>query len=263
MSPKSIIRLTNIIGVISIILLLYWVFAYMINEVFEMRIFRENISQTFALSVLGILALMGGALIINVMFNLTRIAQKLNNDEQKETLNSSKKYLVMLILGFPIIAGLMVLGNHLSNKKKEKYMLHSAENILNNNLDVMPYISNYSYNLNWLRFANEFCTYQADHTSHFHRLDIITSDTLFGKSVLMSNYYRIRPDTILPVKKSYTAQFDNEIENYLHDALKGRTKEFRFDSHDGSFILYYPLTVGEHTVVFLFSDYMSYGKFGR
>jgi Na+-driven multidrug efflux pump len=105
--------------VASIILLLYWVFAYTINEVFEMRIFRENISQTFALSVLGIVALMGGALIINVMFNLTRIAKKLNNDEQKETLNSSKKYLVMLLLGFPIIAGFMVLGNHLSNKKKE------------------------------------------------------------------------------------------------------------------------------------------------
>jgi Na+-driven multidrug efflux pump len=105
--------------VAAIILLLYWIFAYTVNEVFELRIFRENISETFALSVMGIIALMGGALIINVMFNLTRIAQKLNNDEQKQTLKSSKKFMVILILGFPLIAGLMLLGNHLNNKKKE------------------------------------------------------------------------------------------------------------------------------------------------
>jgi hypothetical protein len=142
-------------------------------------------------------------------------------------------------------------------------MLHSVENILNNNLDVMPYISNYSYNLDWLRFAHEFCNDQTNQVSDFRSIDIIASDTLFGKSVLMSNFYRIRPDTILPEKKSYAAQFDSEIENYLSDALNGLTKEIRFDSDGGDFILYYPFTMGENTVVFLFWDYRSYGKFGR
>ena len=41
------------------------------------------------MSVLGILALMAGALIINIMFNLTRIAQKHNED--KTTTSNSKK----------------------------------------------------------------------------------------------------------------------------------------------------------------------------
>ena len=63
---------------LSILLLIYWVFVVIAVQVFGFKIFRENISQTFAMSILGIFALMVGSLIINVMFNLTRIAERHN-----------------------------------------------------------------------------------------------------------------------------------------------------------------------------------------
>jgi hypothetical protein len=76
MNNKTLVRLSNIIGIVSIILLVYWVFVFVSIEVFGLKVFRENMTETFYLSVVGILALMLGALIINVMFNLTRIAEK-------------------------------------------------------------------------------------------------------------------------------------------------------------------------------------------
>ena len=78
MNLKTLVKLSNIIGTISIILLIYWVFTFVSIQVFGLRVFRENMTETFYMSVLGILALMSGALIINVMFNLTRIAEKHN-----------------------------------------------------------------------------------------------------------------------------------------------------------------------------------------
>jgi len=81
MNLKTLVKLSNVVAAISIVLLIYWVFVFISVEVFGLKIFRENISQTFGMSVLGILALMGGSLMINVMFNLTRIAQKHNQDD--------------------------------------------------------------------------------------------------------------------------------------------------------------------------------------
>ena len=97
MNNKTIVRLSNIIGITSIILLVYWVFIFISITVFGLKFFRENLTETFYLSVVGILALMLGALIINVMFNLTRIAEKHNLDDINKTNTASKK--LGLILG--------------------------------------------------------------------------------------------------------------------------------------------------------------------
>ncbi len=90
MNLKSLVKLSNIIALISIVLLVYWVFIFVSVEVFGFKVFRENISQTFAMSVLGIFVLMAGSSMINVMFNLTRIAQKHNLDEIVEAKRVSK-----------------------------------------------------------------------------------------------------------------------------------------------------------------------------
>lgn len=91
MNYKTLVKLSNIIGIISIILLVYWVFVFISMTVFGLKIFRENITETFYLSVVGVLALMLGSLIINVMFNLTRIAEKHNQDELSVPKQVNKK----------------------------------------------------------------------------------------------------------------------------------------------------------------------------
>ena len=99
MTPKQLVRISNIIGIVAILLLVYWVFSFITIEVFGLKVFKKNMTETFYLSVLGILALMAGALIINVMFNLTRIAQKHDNSEIIDKPNK-KAFAILLFYAF-------------------------------------------------------------------------------------------------------------------------------------------------------------------
>nr|WP_174506740.1 hypothetical protein [Acinetobacter sp. Marseille-Q1620] len=83
MNAKFLVKISNIIGLVSIVLLIYWVFTFVLIQVFGLKVFREYMTNTFAMSILGIIALMAGALMLNIMFNLTRIAER--NDEVKTT----------------------------------------------------------------------------------------------------------------------------------------------------------------------------------
>ncbi len=57
MNIKQLVKISNIIALISIILLVYWVFIFIIAVVFGIKIFRENITEIFGFSILGILAI--------------------------------------------------------------------------------------------------------------------------------------------------------------------------------------------------------------
>ena len=76
MNAKKLVKATNIIGMTAVVLLVYWVFVLILTSVFGLRIFREHITEIFAMSILGILAVMAGALMLNIMLNLTRIAER-------------------------------------------------------------------------------------------------------------------------------------------------------------------------------------------
>lgn len=104
MNNKFLVKLSNAIGLISIVLLVYWVFTFIVITVFNFKVFRENMTETFYLSVLGIIALMLGSLIINIMLNLTRIAEKHNKDVELKKSGSKKLWLAGILL-FPLIFG--------------------------------------------------------------------------------------------------------------------------------------------------------------
>ena len=45
MNPKKLVKISNTIGAISIVLLIYWVFVFITIEVFGLKVFKENITQ--------------------------------------------------------------------------------------------------------------------------------------------------------------------------------------------------------------------------
>ena len=72
MNAKNLVKACNMVGVVAILLLAYWVFAFILIQVFGLKVFREHISETFSLSVLGIIVLMAAVLMLNIMFLCTR-----------------------------------------------------------------------------------------------------------------------------------------------------------------------------------------------
>jgi len=264
MSNKSLVRLSNIIGIISIILLVYWVFVFISITVFGLKVFRENITETFYLSVVGILALMFGSLIINVMFNLTRIAEKHNQDDLNVSKRTSKKLGLIFGLSFPLVFGLLFGGDYLTSKKKEKMLIASAKSIIDNNEEKSDRLVNYSFNEKWIKETTDILDLYSKTDKHFPYVSVIVSDSLDNSQVFLGfRYYNGNlNDTIYPVKKNFIQQTTKVEREYLDNVFYKNLDKVRFSASDGRYELFYPYFKNEKKIVLYFSDYQRYGKIG-
>ena len=95
MNATWIVRLTNRIALFFVALLIFWVMIYMVNSIFDLKIFQQHIADAFVMSILAIFAILGSILMLNIMFNLSRIADaKQGINEPNSTQNETVKYFV-------------------------------------------------------------------------------------------------------------------------------------------------------------------------
>ncbi|MDR0793048.1 MAG: hypothetical protein LBE82_07045 [Chitinophagaceae bacterium] len=207
MNNKSLVKLSNIIGIVSIILLVYWVFIYISITVFGLKVFRENITETFNFSVLGILALMFGSLMINVMFNLTRIAEK-HNQDNVTSVKAFKKIWLILGLSFPIVLGLLFGGDYLTSKKKEKMLIASAKSIIESNPEKSDKLLNYNFDKKWITETSNILDIYSKTDTYFPSVEVIVTDNIDNSQAFLSfsTYDKISTDTTQPRKKDYIRQ---------------------------------------------------------
>ncbi|MCL1911341.1 MAG: hypothetical protein FWG13_03965 [Leptospirales bacterium] len=268
MNSKSLVKLSNIIGIISIILLVYWVFIFIAITVFQLKIFRQNITEIFYMSVLGILALMLGALIINVMFNLTRIAEKHNNDGLNVSGVASKKLWLTFGLSFPIIFGLLLGGDFLTSKKKEKMLIASAKSIIESNPEKSAKLVNYHFDNRWIIETGDILAVFSKTDSYFPHVTVIANDTLDNAPVFLGfgQYYHSRIENKTQVekveKKDYIRATTKEEREYLQKVFQENYKEVRFSASHGKYELFYPYFKDGKKIVLYFSDRQQYGKIG-
>ena len=263
MNPKQLVRLSNIIGIIAIVLLIYWVFAFITIEVFGLKVFRENLTETFYMSVLGILALMAGALIINIMFNLTRIAQKHNHDEQ--TTKTSKKVGWILLASFPVLLLFLFGGDYLTSSKKERLLVASAKSIIETNTKKSDHLLNYRFDEDWIEKTEDILEILSKTDDHFPHVSILVRDSIDNEPVFLgfTSYHRgTSTDTIPPVKKTFIRKTTQAERDYLNKVFVNGYDDYLYSSHDGRYELFYPYSNGQKRVVIYFSEYQRYGKIG-
>lgn len=104
MNHDTLIRITNRIAVYATaaLTLIYWAFVFLLITVFDLKIFRERMTETFFLSLLGIFAILGGALMLNVMSNLSKISTAVSSRNEPENKRGKpyKRRLIAIILSF-------------------------------------------------------------------------------------------------------------------------------------------------------------------
>jgi len=125
MDSKKIVNLTNRVAYFSVALLAYWVFIFVVITVFDFKVFKENITQEFYLSILGIFALLSGAIILNIMLNMTRISECMEEKRSEilpEVERNGKKLMFAIGL-FPVIVALLFLGDYARSIKKKDHLL--------------------------------------------------------------------------------------------------------------------------------------------
>lgn len=263
MNPKQLVKLSNGIGLVAILLLIYWVFIFITINIFGLKIFKEYISQTFYLSVLGILALMGGALIINIMFNLTRIAEKHNQDQN--VLNFGSKLGWLFLLSFPVLLGLLFLGDHLSSEKKERMLINSAESIILSNEKKTAHLGNYKFQEDWILETKHILNILSKTDDNFPHISIIVKDSIDNEPAFLgfTRYYNGKAhDTILPQKQYFINKTTKQEREYLNKVFDTDFDEKRYSSYNGKYELFIPYSKGKREVVMYFSEYQRYGKMG-
>lgn len=252
MNMKKLVKLTNVIGIVSVLLLVYWVFAFILAQVFGLRVFREHISEMFAMSVLGIIALMAGALMLNIMLNLTRIAER-----NQETAAGGKKTAWLLLALFPLLAALLFGGNYLSEQRKQQILLQSAERIVQSG-DTAA-LADYRFDLPYILQTADTLKLMEKENTAFRSVSLIAPDTIGGKPVYLAFYdeadsYRnltgVQPaadgffakeqDRVKTVRKiNHIYAADLAEREYLQQVFAGQGG-VRFQADGGNYTLYYP-----------------------
>ena len=262
--------MTTNVALVSIVLLLYWVFAFVSITVFNFKIFRENLTQIFYLSVLGILALICGSLAVNIVLNLSRIADALS--EQKPTLPSpgtspsmsrGKLYSALLIVSFPLLFALLYFGDHVNSLKKERYLIEAASHLIENNRPDIEKLSKYSFDRTYAIEAAKLLKVLGKQNEHFPEVAVILRDVVGEKPVFLSfTSYENWTEKEGRDKADFLYPCSEEEREYLSKAFAGEVEAPLFSSADGAYELYQPIRTSKGVIVMYFNDRSQYGKFG-
>ncbi len=265
MNRNRIIKLTTVIALASIVLLIYWVFMFVSITVFDFKIFRENLTEAFYLSVLGIFSLISGALIVNVIFNLSKIADALEGGNPNiETVNKKAPVLrILFILSFPLLFALMYFGDAASSVKKEKYLVSSAETVINNNREDVDFLTDYTFTSSYVEETARRLRLISREDEHFPSVSVIHMDTINGsEKFLLFSMYTQWDKYKGSVKSDFLFSCSKEEREYLHDIFEKKEKGHSFSAADGHYELYFPLETEKGRAVLYFSDASRYGKIG-
>lgn len=70
---------------------------------------------------------MFGALMINIMLNLTKISKYIDKSENNQKVRKVGFSSILIILNFSLIFGLLYVGDKLTSNKKERYLIKLAQ----------------------------------------------------------------------------------------------------------------------------------------
>ncbi|MBI5675679.1 MAG: hypothetical protein HZC48_07645 [Nitrospirae bacterium] len=266
MNHDRLIRVTNRVAVFATFALFYWVFVFLIITAFDLKIFKEYMTQIFYLSLLSIFAILGGAIVLNVMSNLSKISTLLSeqrgNNAQIQKL--SRTTLIAIALSFPLLCGLLFAGNTLSAEKKKNMLIAAAQTLISENQTELASLSDYEFSKEYVKKAEKTLAVIKKIDKYFPEVVLILPDDIDKKRVFLGfgtrEYFYDKDEVVEKPKFIYSASHDERL--YLDRAFSGQEKNYKFSYRQGNYELYFPVQINGKNMVLFFSDYQQYGKFG-
>lgn len=298
MNHKQLVKATNLIAILGILGLMYWVFGFILIQVFGLKVFEKNLTEMFGFSILGILAVLAGSLILNIMLNLTRIAEQKENPITAPAPITAKSYtgrfIVLGVAMFGVIAGGLFWGDYATSQRKFALMQTSANQVVEKYHDSLAFLGEYHFEKSWIDKANSHIELLQVTDSNIHGASIIVPDAIgkdkvylaFGESqpihIGLPNSEELKSgnvttfeavDAVAGVDTSTTisthryfkkSDFIFATDTAKHDILDkmfaGQSTPHH-SSYDGRYEMFYPYQVDGKTVAVLYlTDYMAYGK---
>jgi len=258
----NVVKITNKIALITVALLMYWVFIFISSSVFGFKVFKENMTEIFMMSILGIFAILSGSIILNIMFNLTAIAE--GREKEKSEDKKSQKGPIFAFFGSLIVIFLLLYAGDLATSmKKENYLVSSASDLLKEQKEIIERLSDYSFSKEYIESASQDIKILSKVEEKFPRVTVIAIDSIDGKPLLLgfTSYMRFGKDEKAR-KADYILSTSSEERQYLHSIFNGEIAKHRFSSNDGKYEIYYPVKTNKGTIVIHLSQHSRYGKIG-
>jgi len=268
MKSENIIKYTNRVAIFSVGLMTYWVFIFVCITVFDFKVFRENLTEAFYLSILGIFALLGGAIILNIMLNMTKISETLAQRGEVVTVpqESSNKRMFIILLSFPLIFVLLFAGDYSSAQRKKLHLAETAEFLVMENKKTIDKLSKYSFSKEYIESAYDSLKVLSKVEEKFPNIQVIVQDEISTKQVYLHvgqwcNWCN-KENKVTLKKEDYIFSTSKEERIYLSKVFNDSSTLVKFSSNDGKSELYFPVKTEFGTIVLYLSDRQRYGKIG-
>lgn len=265
MNHSFIIKTTNRIALYASVALLYWVLIFLTITIFDLKIFRGHMTEIFYLSILGIFAILGGSIVLNVMSNLSKISEAITEQfgAPSPVARRSRLKIYIAIASMPLIVSLLFLGNELSAQKKKEMLVSAAQAMVAESSSELGILAHYEFGPSYIQEAAKILSVMEKIDKNFPEAMVIVPDQIGTKSVFMvfqSHLYNESNEEV--AKQNYIFSSASEDRTYLQSVFSSGNTDMRFLANGGNYELYLPVQAGNKTIVLYFSDLQRYGKFG-
>lgn len=255
-------KLTNRIALVAVVLLIYWVFIFVATQVFGFRVFKENITQAFGMSIMGIFVVLLGAVILNIMYNLTSIAEAKSGVVPQSKPVNIKLASIAIAVSFIVIFVALYIGDIATSKSKESRLISSAESLVQEQFDVIEKIAEYEFTEEYLITVKSSINLLSKIDESFPRVTAILRGEIEGEKVLLgfNGYFSGKFEDKSP--SDFILGTSSEEREYLHSVFDEADNKHHFSSNDGRYEIYFPVKTAKGIIVLHLSEFNRYGKIG-
>jgi hypothetical protein len=260
-SDMNIAKITNRVALVTVVLMIYWVFIFISTQVFGFRIFREHITDLFGMSILGIFAILAGAVILNIMYNLSAIADARAAEKTVTRSFNDKTILIAALASFVFLFGALYIGDALNSRRQETRLVEAANSLVKERIDVITKIADYNFSRSYVQSIEKSLLLLEKIDEAFPQVTAILIDEIDGKRILMGfsgRSYQLN-DELDRVKFVLSTSADERA--YLYEVFEGKSMNHRFTSKNGRYEIYVPVQTAKGMVVLHLSEWARYGKY--
>jgi nitrogen fixation/metabolism regulation signal transduction histidine kinase len=241
MNSKKMVKLSNAIAFYSAWALVYWIILFITANVFGLSIFKGYTAAILYFTIRGIVVLMVGALILNIMFNLSRMADKTEESSPKK----DKLHMIIFLATLPALVCLLFFGNFLSAKNIEKNLNKSADEIAETYAPELTRISRYAFTKEWINNAANVLKIMEKTDQNFNDVYVVLPDEINKtKTFLTFDAKGISMDRAVTLDKiDYIEKTTPQERAYFESVFDGEYTERFFSSKDPYRYEYYKLFV--------------------
>ena len=202
----DMIRIINKIALISVVLLIYWVFAYISSTFFDFKVFREHMVEIFLFNLLGIFAVLFGAIILNVMFNLTAVAEW-HSKRERNPQTVSKIKLALFIGSFAALFALLYAGDRATLDQQEDELVAVVTALVEEQNNTLEELTDYVFSNEYVEKAIQNVKLLGKVEEQFPKVTVIVREEIEGKNFFLG----FSDDSIMVGNHELTGADDQEL----------------------------------------------------